>query len=183
MKCSNIQKLLIEFENRELTPELQSHVHGCPECRKHIEQMDFVRQMIALKRYEKPAPGVEARCMAGIRRRIEQPDEGLAAAWSGLWEVLTGPPLPMFRYATAAAFAVLLLIHVLSLSQLPAVSPLASVVPAPPVVQARVAPPTVNFLRPAMEARPLLVLDMASNQGPAHIDYGPVPSTLVSYGE
>lgn len=181
MRCSRVRERLIEFEDRELIPELQSHLDQCPACRQHREQMDFVRRLIALKKYERPAPGVEARCLAGIRRRLEQPDRTPEKAWGGVWEVLTGAPLPAFRYAVATAFAVLVAVHVLSLPQLPPVQPMLSEAAPAPLIAARSAAPSTNPPQPDAQGAGAAVLYAASNRGPAHLEYGPLPSTLVNF--
>lgn len=179
MNCSHAQRLMLEFEDRELPPDVRSHLDACAACRRQREQADFVRRLVALKRYERPSPGMEARCRAGIRRRLEHPEQEPGFARGGVWETLTAWPVPAFRYALATTFALLVAVHLLSLPQLPALQATAPEVPGAPGASRLAA--LTNPAPAAGRNADAGILVLASNRGPARLDYGPMPSTLVNF--
>lgn len=179
MNCAHARKLMIEFEDREIPADLRSHLDACAACRRQREQADVVRRLVALKRYERPSPGAEARCRAGVRRRLEHPEQEPGFGLGGAWEVLAAWRLPAFRYALAAAFALLVAVHLLSLPELPALRATAPEAPAA-APAARVAELTNPAPAAGRSAEPGILV-LASNRGPARLDYGPMPSTLVNF--
>lgn len=174
MNCARFRKDLIRFEDSELPPDFTRHLEGCSACRKHVGQVQALRKLISLKQYERPSVGFEERLVAAVHRRIEHPEVGPEPG--RVWEVLTGWPLPAFRYALAAVFAVLVGVHLFSI---PALSPLPPIVAEnrPPSPAPRVAP--FPFApAPAPAAVPIA---LASTGGPDRIEYGPLPSSLVDF--
>ncbi len=73
--------------------------------------------LVSLKRYEQPDAGFEARCVAGVRRRIREREE--APAWRRLHLRLADDPMPLYRLAAAVAVVVILAGAALVLSPAP----------------------------------------------------------------
>ncbi|MFH0952952.1 MAG: hypothetical protein V1873_01340, partial [Verrucomicrobiota bacterium] len=167
----------VEFEDTTLPADVAEHVNQCSACRQHSRQMESVRRLMSLKKYERPDPGFEERSALAIRRRLEDLNRQPESQPGSFWEFLTDYPRPAFRYALAAVVAALVVINFVSMPRL------APVQPAEPV--ARVTPPPVPtsttipfevYRQPALAA-----FQSHSNRGPAHVEYGPRESVPVNY--
>lgn len=180
MNCARVRQEMLRYEDIELPPDLVRHIEGCPDCRRHAEQVKALRQLLALKNYERPSPRFEERLIAGVRRRIEHPDEDRALAPGMAWSwprAARDWPIPAFRYALAAVFALLVGVHLLSI---PTLAPLAPVVaenrPAVPVA------PTFRSVLPPPGLPPVRIpIAVASTGGAGRIEYGPGASSLVNF--
>ena len=163
MKCSRAQRLWIEFEDVRHPPELAEHLASCAACRRQHEREQTLRKLVSLKQYEMPRTGLEQRTLAGVHERIEQlkgePENILAK----LWELLTGSPLPVFRYAAAGAFALLLVVHLFAIPPLPASLPL---------VEKGRASLAAQSTAPVLGS-PAQVTVMTDSNAGSRVDYGP----------
>lgn len=167
MKCSQARKLFIHAEEGFSAADLDRHLQGCPSCRRLFDRMQTVRKLVSLKKHEAPPAGFEARLLAGIRARLRE-EERPDARTTRLWDVLTGGPLPALRYAMAAAFVLLVAVHIFSISQFPEMtSPWFEAQEAGPGTGA-VAAGTNEAGWPGVAG-----LQVVSNLGPPRIDYGP----------
>ena len=178
MKCPMGKEMYGLPESDPRYAEVQAHLRSCFMCRARWDDQEAVRQLLALKRYEQPAPDREARTLAAIHTRV-------AAQWAaaGWWQdVLASWYDERFqpvRIALAAAAMLLLLLGGYHL-----------VWPAGPSGPARPAPtlaldgqrllPQPDHPAPAVTGLPPMLV-VASNREPAHMDYGPGASVPVKY--
>ncbi|MCX6996757.1 MAG: hypothetical protein NTV49_06650 [Kiritimatiellaeota bacterium] len=178
MKCSDISKMYGLPETDPHHAEVQAHLRGCFICRARWDDQDALRRLIALKRYEQPAPGLEARCLAAIHLRLAaQPENtGWWRTTLSAWPVAFQPA----QLVWAAAAAVLLLLGGVYVLTPPSGSP-GPARPAPALaleghilIQPPDAPPlTLPGVPPMVVA--------ASNREPARMDYGPGAAVPVNY--
>jgi len=131
----------------------------------------LLRSLLGLKRHEKPDPMVFTRVAARVREQVaaHQPETG----WQRLLSILAGEEYPAVRYGIAALFVAALALQLLALPRLPTI----------PGEQAEGSGPelAVNVAPPAGD--PVPILQLASNQGPVEVQYGPAPSRLVTVEE
>jgi len=112
MKCSNVQKRIVEFEDRELPADIARHLKHCSTCKHEYERSFHLRGLLSLKQYESPSAETEERLSLSIHRAVQEhfdphPEEtGISA-----WEWLTLEPLPALRYAAAALLIAIVGIH------------------------------------------------------------------------
>ena len=109
MKKSRIRKTILSGTRRDLPEDLQSEIESDPELRELRDRTMFVRRVVALKRYETPAPGSRERCVVMFRKRIEWLEERESAKSSELESV--GWPALGLRYGLAAVVVAVLVIH------------------------------------------------------------------------
>ena len=179
MKCERVRELLVQFEDSTLPADVALHMTQCSACQQHSRQMESVRRLMSLKKYEQPAPGFEERSALAIRRRIEDLNRQPESLPGRLWEFLTDYPHPAFRYALAAAVAVLIVVNLVSMPQLTPIRPAEPVarVTAPPAPTATTIPFEV-YRQPALAA---FQSPSPSNRGPARVEYGPRESVPVNF--
>jgi hypothetical protein len=177
MKCERVQELLVEFEDSVLPADVADHMSQCSACQQHSRQMQSLRRLLSLKKYERPGPGFEERSALAIRRRLEDLNRRPESQFGSFWEFLTDYPRPAFRYALAAVVAALVVINFVSMPRLEPVRP------AIPV--ARVAPspePTSTTIPFEVYREPALAeFQGPSNRGPARVEYGPRESVPVNF--
>jgi hypothetical protein len=178
MKCSRALDAMIEYEDAIPPTELTEHLAACAACRRRHEQMQRIRGLVGLKRYETPDPAFEARSLRAIRLRLDELNHPPAPWFIRAWEAVTGSPLAALRYGAAAALAALVIFHVASAPRLASIEP--------PLPEDRY----VVVPEPA-DTRPFIVLtevppaalgliQVASNSRPGRLDYGPTPSMPVN---
>ena len=178
MKCPLGKEMYGLPETDPRYAEVQAHLRGCFMCRARWDDQEAVRQLMALKRYEQPAPNREARTLAAIHTRV-------AAQWAaaGWWQnALTRWYDERFQPVrlTLAAAAVLLLLG----GGYYLVQPLGSSGPARPApalaLEDQRPRPRPDSPAPAVTGLPPMLI-AASNREPARMDYGPGPSMPVKY--
>jgi hypothetical protein len=177
MRCERVRELLVEFEDATLPADVSEHMNQCSACQQHSRQMESVRRLMSLKKYERPDPGFEERSALAIRRHLEDLNRQPESRLAGLWEFLTDYPRPAFRYALAGVVAALLVINFVSMPQLVPVrstDPIARVT-APPA-PTPVTMPIEVYRQPALAA-----FQNPSNRGPARVEYGPRESVPVNF--
>ncbi len=177
MKCDRVRELLVEFEDSSLPADVAGHLDACAGCRQYSRQMESVRRLMSLKKYERPDAGFEERSALAIRRRLEDLNRKPESRLAAFLEFLTDYPRPAFRYALAGVVAALIVMNFVSMPRL------APVRPVEPV--ARVAPPpapTPVTLPIEVYSRPMLAeFHTPSNRGPARVEYGPRESVPVNF--
>jgi hypothetical protein len=181
MNCRHFKNSLIQGEDGDLGPDLQQHLHQCASCEKYFKQLRSVRDLISLKKYERPAAGFEQRSLLAIHRRLQEADRGAEEIPSRIWGWLTGGPAPAFRYAVATAFVVLITLHVLTVPQLPLIQPIAFDVEQAPASGSQKIIAQPRIIPPAISAESMAAYQLASNRGPRRIEYGPFPATMVNF--
>jgi len=181
MKCSNVQKRIVEFEDRELPVKIAQHLEHCSTCKHAYEQSLHLRKLLSLKRYEKPSAEADERLTLSIHRTIQEhldphPEEtGISA-----WEWLTLEPLPALRYAAAALLIAIVGIHLFMMPTLQTDENLtASISPDLPSTGT----PSVNHnasyhsdLYASLGNLPAM-----TNGQSRDIQYGPLRSTIADY--
>lgn len=105
MNCEQIQHKLLEYEQGELPPDLAAHLETCPACSEYRRQTQSLRNLLALKQFEKPNPLFAQHLPGRVIRRIEE--ENLQPAGGGLlfWAAAPGVKLAL----AAAALLVICL--------------------------------------------------------------------------
>ena len=165
-------------DEKTLPDNVQQHIAGCDACHTFMERDTAIRQLMALKRYERPDPEVASRIVYAVRQQIAE--ESMAAASpKGLWESFLGFSVPTLRYALASVLMAFLAIHtVLS----PSMSVMQTQLPSETQIRTASSRPTIQFtnLRAERSSGPQVVR-LASNPTPSRIQYGTLPSTLVGY--
>jgi hypothetical protein len=177
MKCERVRELLIEFEDATLPADVALHMSQCSACQQHSRQMQSLRRLLSLKKYERPDPGFEERSALAIRRRLEDLNRRPESQFGSFWEFLTDYPRPAFRYALVAVVAALVLINFVSMPRLVPVrpdEPIARVTPPPAPTSTTI--PFEVYHQPA-----LATFHNPSNRGPARVEYGPRESVPVNY--
>jgi len=179
MKCTVVREMYGLPENDPRYARVQAHLLACYQCRARWDDQDTIRQLIALKRYEQPAPGLEARSLAAIRRRLAAPPE--PASW---WrDTLAAWYIERFRTARLALAAAAALLVLLGGGYY-LVRPSGSSAPGRPApavaLESRILiqPPDTPALTLTGEP-PMAVA--SSNLAPARVDYGPGAAVPVNY--
>jgi hypothetical protein len=177
MKCERVKKLLVVFEDTAFPFEVAEHIDRCSDCRRHSQQIETVRQLMTLKKYERPEPGFEERSTLAIRLRIEDLNRQSESRLGSFWKFLTDYPRLSLRYVLATTVAALLVINFMSMPQL------ASMRPAEPVARLTPPPAPVSAVIPFDVYRQpsLTELQNPSNHGPTRIEYGPLESVPVNF--
>lgn len=96
MKCTKIQRILLERDPGELGPAVTAHVEACPACGRAYRRACTCRGLVALKRYEQPLPLREA----AVRARVSERLAGLPVPGEPAWLEMH----PALRLGVAAAF-------------------------------------------------------------------------------
>jgi len=177
MKCERARDLLIEFEDATLPADVALHMDQCSSCQQHSQQMQSLRRLLSLKKYERPGPGFEERSALAIRRRLEDLNRQPESQLGSFWEFLTDYPRPAFRYALVAVVAALVVINFVSMPRL------APMRPAEPFARATQPPAQISTTLPFEVYRQpaLAAFQSPSNRGPARVEYGPRESMPVNY--
>ena len=177
MKCERVRELLVEFEDAALPADVALHMDQCSSCQKHSRQMESVRRLMALKKYERPDSGFEERSALAIRRRLEDLNRQPESRLGSFWEFLTDYPRPAFRYALAAVVAALIVVNFVSMPRLVPVRPAEPIARmTPPPAQAPATIPFEVYRQPSFAT-----LQNPSNRGPARVEYGPRESVPVNF--
>ncbi len=121
MKRSRIRKTIISSDERDLPGDVRAEIQKNPEYRELHERTVFVRRVVALKRYETPAPGSHERCAVMVRKQIEWIQEKEAEKSSET--DFAGQPAFTLRFGLAAAVVAVMAIHALIEGQAPSNSP------------------------------------------------------------
>jgi hypothetical protein len=177
MKCERVRERLVEFEDAALPADVADHMNQCSACCQHSRQMEAVRRLMSLKKYERPAPGFEERSALAIRRQLEDLNRQPESQLGSFWEFLTDYPRPAFRYALVAVVAALVVINFISMPRLAPVRPAEPVARAtPPPAPTSTTIPFEVYRQPALAA-----FQNPSNRGPARVEYGPRESVPVNF--
>ena len=128
MKCQQAQRQLSEWVDKALSPAqmqaIEQHVADCHDCSEEMRRLQSLKQLLALKRHERP-DSIYAKGMLDEfhRRLVAQRSARRAARWAifdtvGLqhwWErtqrILKSHPLLALRYGLATALVAVLILN------------------------------------------------------------------------
>ncbi len=137
--------------------------------KRRVGEEDFIRRLIALKRYEQPDPHFETRNLAALRAQLAHtaPGESWMSRWFG---ALGAAPHPGIRALVAACVLALLAGNLLLINSVPSLGPLAeppaaAPAPAPESLQVAATNEALDLYR-----KPVFVFEYPSNRQPV----GPV---------
>ena len=134
MDCRKTQRLIDELAEGRLTAplaeQLRRHLTDCTDCRVAEQRAARLRRLLALKRYEQPAPEYFHGFLDEFHRRLQVETVSHASLWMRLkmrWEDLRAtPPVWVLRYGLSGAAAVLLVTGVALWMSTNRTAPLAS---------------------------------------------------------
>ena len=143
MDCRKTQRLFDEFaEGRLSAPlaeQLRRHLTDCTDCRVAQQRAARLRRLLALKRYEQPAPTYFQGFMDEFHRRLQAETVSPASLWTRLkaqWEGFqTATPILTLRYGLTGAAGMLLVVGVASWMVVHQTKPMVAERAAPPVAQ------------------------------------------------
>lgn len=104
MKCSRIQRIVLECDEAELTAEILTHLEACPACGEHYRQACSCRRLIALKRYEIPPELRREACLGELHERL--------VYLQGRRDPIGYTLHPALRYGIAAAVVAMVAAHI-----------------------------------------------------------------------
>ena len=122
MDCRKTQRLFDEFADGRLSASvaerLQQHLTDCTDCRVAQQRAARLRRLLALKRYEQPAPSYFQGFLDEFRRRLQAESVSPADLWTRLkaqWQDFqTITPVWTLRYGLTGAAGVLLVAGIAS---------------------------------------------------------------------
>jgi len=173
MTCKKTEDILARYEDRELPPELRGHVADCPDCRREQAQQRGMRQLMALRRFERPDVHFETRNLARVREAVAATalEE---SSWLGRVGGWISTPLPSFQYALGVVMVGLAAAYLVVMPPLNESSTDTDL-----AVLATTTPPTNSVIEYHMAAQTLPPAE--PGRGSLHIEYGPGPSVPVNY--
>ncbi len=122
MNCRKIQRLFDELaEGRlpeALAEQLRRHLTDCTDCRVAQQRAAHLRRLLALKRYEQPAPAYFSGFLDEFHSRLQAETASPASLWLRLkaqWrDFRMTPPVWTLRYGLVGAASVLLVAAIAS---------------------------------------------------------------------
>ncbi len=184
-KCSQLQKEILAHIHAEFPDDLRARVDQCSVCSAFERRSRAIHGLVTLKRYEKPDPAFEERCVSYVRRQIltgmYAPEQEEAGAWHSIWE----SAFPAFRFGMAALFVALLGLHMLQVGSLPSLNTAdfdprgGAVVDQQSPVRASLAPSLDEW---SGRDPHMPVMLIASNRGPATLQQQKPDIQVVSFG-
>ena len=185
------------MEDGKVSPSAAEHIRACKPCRLVFERVQSLCSMVALKAYEKPDAGFDARLTASVLRGIREDAKAPASLWEAVRDWFVLQPAPALRATAVAAVVAVVGIGSFTVFQQEAVTPSASPVvaqqPAIPVAPEPVEVAAVEPVQPqpvVADAGPRLVdpnlpvVFIASNRNPMLFErpgYGGIQTAPVSY--
>jgi anti-sigma factor RsiW len=145
MDCRKVQRLFDEFADGRLAAplaeQLQRHLTDCTDCRVAQQRAARLLRLLALKRYEQPAPAYFHGFLDEFHRRLQVETAAthaslwmwLKAQWQGFQTTTT--PVWVLRYGLAGATGVLLMMGVASWMVVHQPKPMVAKRTAPPASQ------------------------------------------------
>lgn len=110
MDCKKAQRLYDDLTGGRLpetqAAELRRHVMECTDCRVAQQRAARLQQLLAVKRYEQPAPAYFQNFLTDFHRRLDAED-ARPTLWERLVNALTIEATPAWRYGLATVAGVL----------------------------------------------------------------------------
>jgi hypothetical protein len=114
MDCKKAQRLFDDLAHERLASglatEVRQHLADCTDCRVQEQRLARLQRLLALKRYERPAPQYFENFLTEFHSRLlseMQPRPGWwERALGGIDEVLSAQSMRAWRYALAGAMSV-----------------------------------------------------------------------------
>lgn len=120
MNCKQAQRLFDDPAQqrlpKRLSQQLRQHLADCTDCRVLAQRSARLQRLLALKRYERPAPGYFENFVAEFHQRLAAETQR-PTLWNSFADsircVLAPEPARSWRYGFAGAFAVALAVGLL----------------------------------------------------------------------
>ena len=112
MNCKKAQRLFDELSQERLAPELAAevrrHVTDCTDCRVLEQRGARLQRLLALKRYERPAPQYFDKFLTEFHRRLLAETQPRTRWWQRVDEFWSTGQVLVWRYGFAGAMGVAL---------------------------------------------------------------------------
>ncbi len=106
MKCEQVQRLCDDLAGgrlpEPLAQEAQRHLADCTDCRVQHQRAGKLQRLLALKRYEQPAPGYFDNFIGEFHARLEA-EQARIGFWRRVFVAADLEPLLTWRYGLATA--------------------------------------------------------------------------------
>jgi anti-sigma factor RsiW len=149
MNCRQAQSLLDELSRGRLdettATAVRQHLDDCTDCRVTQQRIARLQRLLALKRYERPAPGYLEGFADEFHRRLAEELRPRPALWDRFIAGISLEPARGWRYGFAGALGVAMAAVVLWGIARPAESPLAT-------AEAQLAVPTASPIAVAVSS-------------------------------
>ncbi len=110
MNCKRTQRLLADLA-RDRLPEsvartMRQHLEDCTDCRVQEQRAARLQRLLALKRYEQPAPAYFENFLVEFHRRQQADERSRARVWERIAAIWTVEPIRAWQYGFAGAMGV-----------------------------------------------------------------------------
>lgn len=114
MDCKQAQRLFDELARERLAPglatEVRQHLTDCTDCRVQEQRLARLQRLLALKRYERPAPEYFENFLSEFHGRLLAETQPRPVWWEralgGVDELLSAQSMRSWRYSLAGAMSV-----------------------------------------------------------------------------
>ena len=180
MNCKKAQRLFDDLSRDRLAPELANdvrrHLADCTDCRVLEQRAARLQRLLALKRYERPAPEYFDNFVTEFHSRLLAETQPRTKWWKQVDDFLSTGQMQVWRYGFASAMGIVMAAGLMWMglretNDLGGIEPMASV--NPPLM---VTPVTVPVPQSAPDTVPLHFAGM-SHMTPA--DYALAPTERV----
>jgi hypothetical protein len=182
MNCKKAQRLFDDLSRERLATELaadvRQHLTDCTDCRVLEQRAARLQRLLALKRYERPAPHYFDNFLTEFHGRLLAEAQPRRGWWRRVDDFLSAGQMQVWRYGFASAMGLvfaagLMWMGLRETNVLDGIEPMAAV--NPPVV---VAPVTIPAPQSAPDAVPLRLAGM-SHITPADYELAPTEGVVV----
>ena len=112
MDCNKARRLFDDMMEGRLTEpvadELQRHLADCTDCRVLHQRAVRLQRLLALKRYEQPAPEYSQQFLTAFHTRLEAETRAHSGWWQRFLDSITAEPARMWQYGFAGAAGIAL---------------------------------------------------------------------------
>ena len=118
MDCKKAQRVFDDLSHDRLSPEdavaIRQHLADCTDCRVLQQREARLQRLLALKRYERPAPQYFDNFLAEFHKRLSVELQPSVPWWDrmigGIDEILSAESMQVWRYALASALGVTMIV-------------------------------------------------------------------------
>ena len=112
MNCKQAQRLFDDLSRDRLTPELagevRRHLTDCTDCRVLEQRTARLQRLLALKRYEQPAPQYFDNFLTEFHRRLLAETQPRTGWWRRVDDFLSAGQMQVWRYGFASAMGLVM---------------------------------------------------------------------------